>query len=175
MIYPIIILFMLFCGCSQENKLVEHIIEIPDNNKEILLSSFCESANIIRLETNKDCLIANIDKILPYKEKLYILDRVSNAIFVFEQSGKYDKTLFKVGNGPGEYVQLMDMDIADDKLFLLDFARQHVMIYDTDNLDYIDKFRYSSYASQITCTKDGFLLYNEPSGNKGNYYFSALA
>ena len=75
-------------------------------------------------------MLGEIDKIEQKNGELYVLDRSNNMICVFSMDGKHHRTLFQVGNGPGEYFQLMDFDIEGDTLYVLDFAAQRVLMYD---------------------------------------------
>ena len=102
-----------------------------------------------------------------------MLDRVNNAIFIFRESGEYLQSLFKVGNGPGEYVQIMDFDVEDDCLYVLDFPRQAVLKYNED-LSYEGMVKYRTMASQFLISGEKIFLYNEPSGQKDDYRFSLI-
>lgn len=118
-------------------------------------------------------MLSSIDKIKKVNEKLFVLDRVNNAIFIFRESGEYLQSLFKVGNGPGEYVQIMDFDVEDDCLYVLDFPRQAILKYNED-LSYEGMVQYRTMASLFLISGEKIFLYNEPSGQKDDYRFSLL-
>ena len=123
-----------FSSCQRQLDANEKIVKVSVDqaDEEYLASSFIRNYKIIPLETNENCLLSSIDKIKKVNEKLFVLDRVNNAIFIFRESGEYLQSLFKVGNGPGEYVQIMDFDVEDDCLYVLDFPRQAILKYNED-------------------------------------------
>lgn len=156
---------------QMQTKIVK--VSVDQADEEYLASSFIRNYKIIPLETNENCLLSSIDKIKKVNEKLFVLDRVNNAIFIFRESGEYLQSLFKVGNGPGEYVQIMDFDVEDDCLYVLDFPRQAILKYNED-LSYEGMVKYRTMASQFLISGEKIFLYNEPSGQKDDYRFSLL-
>lgn len=161
-------------SCSVSNK-QNCEIEVPTKecSKEILLSSFVDDYKLIPLETTDDNLIAQIDKVKMSGDEVFVFDRVNNAIFTFGLDGKFHKSLFKVGNGPGEYMQLMDFDIQGDTLFALDYGRRCVLKYDK-NFNYIDKFHYESFSMQIAVDDKSVYLYNLKTKDEKDYKCSVF-
>lgn len=100
---------------------------------------FEDSARFIPLETNEECLITKIDKLIRYKSDYYILDKDMEAIFRYDQDGHYQGKLDRKGEGPEEYVSLMDFQIENDKLYALSFSRKEIMIYHLPSFSYSDK------------------------------------
>lgn len=164
-----------FSSCQRQLDANEKIVKVlvDQADEEYLASSFIRNYKIIPLETNENCLLSSIDKIKKVNEKLFVLDRVNNAIFIFRESGEYLQSLFKVGNGPGEYVQIMDFDVEDDCLYVLDFPRQAILKYNED-LSYEGMVQYRTMASLFLISGEKIFLYNEPSGQKDDYRFSLL-
>ena len=110
------------CNSNQTIDTNTITIDPMDQDHEILLSRFISSCQFIPLETDEDCMLGEIDKIEHQNGELYVLDRSNNRICVFGMEGKHHRTLFRGGNGPGEYYQLMDFDIEGDTLYVLDFG-----------------------------------------------------
>lgn len=171
----LLLIVLLVCSCSTSNKQNFYEIEVPTGEfqKEILLSSFIDNYKLIPLETTDDNLIAQVDKVIVDKNEIFILDRINNAIFVFGIDGRFHKSLFKVGNGPGEYIQLMDFDVQGDTLFALDFGRRCVLQYDKE-FNYIDKFNYESFSIQIAVDDESVYLYNLKTKEEGDYKCSVF-
>ena len=127
--YYILVIVLLLCSCSDVDNLGVYEVKVPaeTNQKEVLLSAFVENIRIVPLDMDDECLISQIDKVKIFKDEIYILDKTNNAIYIYGMDGKHLRTLFKVGNGPGEYLQLMDFDIYDNQLFVLDYGRCHIL------------------------------------------------
>ena len=140
-VVKIIVLFILcvFWSCSNDSKMnyinnhEPEVIEIdPDNcSKQIDLSSFLkDSIEMIRLETTDDCLIGEVSRLKFYQDKIFISDRLSQTIFVFNSSGKYISKINKKGKGLGEYIFLGDFVFRDDSIFVQDVYGRKYIVYD---------------------------------------------
>lgn len=173
--YYILSVILLFFSCSEVREPEVYDVKILEgtSQKELLLSSFIETVKVIPLETKDECLISQIDKIKIFKDEIYILDKMNNAIFIYGIDGKYHRTLFKVGNGPGEYLQLMDFDIWNNQLFVLDFGGRNILKYDCD-LNYINKVIIYSFSTQISVDNGLIYLYNLKSKKGDDYKCSIL-
>lgn len=169
----LIILFVCSCSISDKQNFGEIKVSVEEASSEVFLSSFIDNYKLIPLETTDDNLIAHIDKVKIDEDEIFILDKTNNAIFVFGVDGGFHKSLFNVGNGPGEYVQLMDFDIQGDTLFALDFGKRCVLMYDMD-FNYIDKFNYEFFSAQIAVNDTSIYLYNLKSKDEGDYKCSVF-
>jgi hypothetical protein len=78
----------------------------------------------IPLETNTECLIGEVNKILIRNNRIFIADfHKTETLFVFDIQGNY---LFKInskGHGPGEYINFKDFDV---------FPTGDICIWDVD-------------------------------------------
>lgn len=173
--YFLFIMFIFLYTCDKEHSPENNRLEILVNEEKefLLVSSIVEYFDVIPLETNDDNLISQIDKVKIINDKFFVLDIFNNAIFIFDKKGNHIQTLFRVGNGPGEYLQLIDFDLYDDLLYILDFAGQSILIYDME-LTFKDKISYETFSSQINISNNSFILYNEPSGRDNDYQFSII-
>lgn len=92
-----------------------------DRNDQVSIVDFIDSVSIVLLETNDKSLISDLSKIIPYNNRYYILDMKLQAIFCFENNGKF---LFKIdrrGRGPEEYSYIEDfnIDVYNNEIMLL--------------------------------------------------------
>ncbi|MDR2915938.1 MAG: 6-bladed beta-propeller [Tannerella sp.] len=164
----------IFCSCkNQKYNDIEQIINVDLDNSIIKVSAFITDAEVIKLETHEECLVHRISKIQYINNKIYILDIAHNSLLIFNKNGDFEKKLQKVGNGPGEYIQLMDFFIQDDHIFIMDFTTQSILKYNSD-LDYINSFKYNTFGSKFVIKDDLFWIYNEPTGQKDDYQFTCL-
>ncbi len=74
-----------------------------------IISDYIKEFYCIKLDTTE--YLSQINKICYYEDKIFILDRNSNAIFVFSEKGKFILKIFNEGKGPGEYRQIADFTI----------------------------------------------------------------
>lgn len=107
----------------------------------ILYSDIFKSVKVIAL-SNKETLIGHIDKIHPYKDRLYILDsNIAKGVFEFNKNGDFIRKIGSLGSGPGEYVSCQDFAINEKKeeILIQDGYHNRIYIYD------IQSGKYKSY------------------------------
>src|SRR5690606_36268519 len=75
-----------------------------------------------------------VSKLIVENERIIVSDRQSNAIFVFDLSGKLINKIFKFGKGVGEYVKISDFcfDSTNDLIIVLDRNQGKIIQYDID-------------------------------------------
>jgi len=165
-----IILFATF-SCKNDKKLIElegkaqHIIKIPllsaiKKEKQEKLSAIIDSSFVVKLETNKNCLINNIDKMIVYEDKIYILDKKkSNGVFEFTKEGKFIKKFGKKGKGPGEYIDLKAFTInkKERRVILFDWSRKRFLAYNLQG-DYIGSRKIEFYLNDFTMNEGNYVL-----------------
>lgn len=109
-------IFFLIASCHEsnvENKDIEKIFVHCDDVKGISHNDYFENIELINLETSKNSLIHKINRLYFFKEKIYILDKKQNSIFVFGQNGKFHRKIKNEGRGPEEYIQIGDFTIDE--------------------------------------------------------------
>ena len=132
-----ILLVSLFFSCSNSQHpltQVENVILDLDLQKELKLSSIADSIEVIPFEQTEYSDIAQIRRIIPYKDRYYILNTVgfiNGTLLVFDKKGNFIYKLDKRGGGEGEYVNLQDFTInpLTDELVLLTFPKT-IYLYD---------------------------------------------
>ena len=170
--YIYYIIFLLFCSCNLQkssDNITELYIVLNDEKKNA--SDFIEKMEVIVLETNDNCLISNIDKVKYINEKLYILDRNINSLFVFNKDGSCDTILSKRGVGPGEYIQVVDFNVNDKYIQIMDHARS-IKKYNHD-LKFVSEIKFNN-SFEFTAKDDILFLWNESTGSKTSHYISCF-
>ncbi|HTO16426.1 MAG TPA: 6-bladed beta-propeller [Edaphocola sp.] len=90
------------------------------------IENVCSRFETIPLETTKESIIGNIDKVIFNDSLIFIGDFfIQKAIFVFNKSGHFIRKISKQGKGPGEY----RLNIRN---FWIDELNQIIYIVDTD-------------------------------------------
>ena len=106
------------------------VINFSDIKESIPVSSLFKKVDFIPLETNDECLIGEIDKLLLYNNLFFILDQMTSSLFVFSQKGEFIHKIHQVGEGPDEYIDLDDFFIDKENNFLILFADSKLLFYD---------------------------------------------
>lgn len=134
----LLFLFILsISSCKNNNNAdkesILNTIKINSNKlqEEGYLSSLVKDFQIVPLETNDSSLILDIRKVMCYKDYIYILDKSTFRLLLFENNGKFIKQIGKRGQGPGEYLELLDftIDTIGDRLLLADYRNTFLKPY----------------------------------------------
>ncbi|MBN2675273.1 MAG: 6-bladed beta-propeller [Alphaproteobacteria bacterium] len=155
------------CGLDKEKNNAVRAKQIDLFNIDSLEKDFLpiKDCKYIPLETNSNCLIGSITKILFQDDRIYVSDeRFAKSVFVFTNTGKF---LFKVGNrgqGPTEYINLNEFDIDSmGNIFLHDQERKRILKFDNSG-QFVEYYSYGFYISKFAyLDNDHFFLV------RGNY------
>ncbi|MDR1980568.1 MAG: 6-bladed beta-propeller [Tannerellaceae bacterium] len=132
--YLFLTILIFTLGCSGEKYSGEAITCLkPEVDKPQCISDMLKSFRLIWLETTEQSLIGNhIGKIKKHNDKYYIsTDR--KELLIFDKNGFLINKISKIGNGPGEYIQLCDYDIFEnDNIAILN--ANELIIYDKEGV-----------------------------------------
>ena len=85
----------------------------------------------IPLETTDESLVGSVDKIMYHGGLFYLFDRTQLRVLMFDEEGRHVRTLFRIGQGPGEYTAPGDMDVdGDGNLYIADWNTQSIIRYE---------------------------------------------
>jgi hypothetical protein len=99
-------LVLVFCNCQRKNDNDFKGLRIQIREENFIkgktnLSSLINVIKLIPLETNKDCLIGKIDKVIFSNNRIYVLDkRRARGVFIFDGQGKFVNKIVPNGKGP---------------------------------------------------------------------------
>jgi len=135
------------------------VIEISPqfSGNSFVFEDVFQSVDIIPLETNPECLIGGITKLIAATDSYYVLDGVNNIVAKFDQKGKLITKIGAPGNGPGEYLKIEDFIVDKDSqtIKLYDIRGRKMIIYSFDGT-YVKEFRLNSFLKSIAQAENGF-------------------
>ena len=156
------ILFFITLGiivfsCDQQEIASNHLnCEVKEWN----YSDYFDIDTIIQLETSEECLISRIEEIQLWDNNIYVLDKESKRVYLFDKNGRFVKRISSIGKGPKEYISLADMDINENGLFLLVWkGDSKLMHYDLD-LNFIEEKSFPVNCQAFKLSDDGYFCYN---------------
>ncbi|NLD22230.1 MAG: 6-bladed beta-propeller [Bacteroidales bacterium] len=126
---------------SVNNANVKHIdlrVGLKDASKDPVhkvheFLALIDKVTLFFPETTDKSIIGAVSKVIKTNDRVYVLDnQKSNALFVFDHSGKFLHTVGDVGKGPGEFVEPTDFEIneAEGQVYIYDQFRSVVNKYD---------------------------------------------
>ena len=194
--YTIIRLLVLFCAgilvvsCREQKKSAPTGADVKEVTfkeapKDFLIASSFKNIHMIQLEAKEECLISDIKRVVDVEGKIYVLT-LTNDIFCFDRAtGKYIRTIGRLGEGPGEYVSAMDIcyDEKEKCICVVDYYKGAIHSYSLDGRfigdRQLDKDTSAdvNLASYADCAPDGNMLLSlHMSTNKGsrNYVYTMI-
>ena len=176
--YRCIFMFLLLCtSCVEQKDTTSIKIDLMATDSDTLYySSFVDSLSYIPLETKDDCLIREITDAILTNQYIFILDTPQQSVWIYSTKGKFIRSLHHQGNGPGEYINLIQFEYDADnrELLLLDGWNKSILRYSPDD-KFIDKTVLDIYPSDFKKTADGYLLsmLGAPDSIGGVYSYSS--
>lgn len=173
--YKILLLFcLLLCyACSQtenmqENVKIRHINYSDASKKELsaIPDSILKNPHYILVkEKSKDFLCQQFSKVKCYANKYYILDITLKKLIVCDSNGNLINKIGVRGNGPEEYLSIIDFDI-DSKGFIycIDGQLDKLFIYNP-NYTIKDVLKLPFEADAIQMMDNGDILFGLSSWN----------
>ena len=189
-------LLVLFClgilvvSCREQKKSAPTGADVKEVTfkeapKDFLIASSFKNIHMIQLEAKEECLISDIKRVVDVEGKIYVLT-LTNDIFCFDRAtGKYIRTIGRLGEGPGEYVSAMDIcyDEKEKCICVVDYYKGAIHSYSLDGRfigdRQLDKDTSAdvNLASYADCAPDGNMLLSlHMSTNKGsrNYVYTMI-
>lgn len=128
----------LVIGCQTDialEKIALHTIHIGkmfDEKKVVDLSPRDnDSGRIIPLITPDNFIQPYISKVIYNGDIILTLDEISTySVNLYDNQGNFIKRVGKRGKGPGETLQVSDIDLCKDTIYLLDNLQKSVLFYD---------------------------------------------
>lgn len=106
---------------------------------------------------NNNTLLPGAAKIIYKNSEIYISDGF--ILYIYDTNGKIIGLIDKKGKAKGEYLEITDFDVSNNKIILLDRNKKNVLIYDKQGLFKFD-VKLNVYASTLAIKDDSLLILN---------------
>lgn len=149
----------LFCCCQSSSRMGDSMAVVSDYIDAVQDTSLFFNPRVFMLQQKEGGLIASIDHVIEHDSVYYILDKRTNQVLFFTHNGEFIRAIKSVGNGPGEYVRLMDiaLDPTSSQLVLLAYPST-LLYYDLDG-KYVRTVRIDNKTSFHSLTIDREYIY----------------
>ena len=153
--------FMMSCSFDTSKISTTPIFEENIVNEELSkLSELFHQYRLIKLETNDSCLLGGRRgcKVKKFNSSFYIQSQ--DAIYHFDNEGKYVKCLDKKGRGPEEYTSIFDFDVVchngQDELWIS--VPGIIKIYDAESFNFKRNVVGPRYVHQFKIVNDSTII-----------------
>ena len=109
---------LLFSCNKKENPVFFSISVNTNENSSLPLSEITEKIEVIELEVTDESLISRVLDVLDTDD--YYIIRETTSVMLFDKKGKFFRKIGSIGQGPGEYVNIIDIavDNKKEKIFI---------------------------------------------------------
>ncbi|GAA6255850.1 6-bladed beta-propeller [Bacteroides sp. f07] len=121
-------------SCCQSSSRIDNSMAVVSDYIDVVQdTSLFSNPHVFMLEQAEQSLIASIDHVIEHDSTYYILDKRTNQVLFYTHNGRFMHAIKSVGNGPGEYVRLMDiaLDPTSSQLVLLSYPST-LLYYDLE-------------------------------------------
>lgn len=155
--YMFFFVAILITSCNSYSDRSTICLNDLKNSKQIVDTDDLFEFTYIPLEYKSECPIINIDKAVVTDECIFI--KSDNSIYKFSLTGEFLNGIGTFGQGPGEYLSVMDMAVNEISkyVYVVDFAGKKVLIYNYDS-NYIDNIPLQTWVSHIESSNNQILL-----------------
>lgn len=153
-----VFVFLCMCSCSKPNDEESdflyhaHVDEVMDS---VAWDDLVDSVTYIKLETNERCRIGEVNQLLVANSKLYV---ISNGVHCFNMEGLHLFSIDQRGRAKNEYIEIRNVNIIDDKLFLYDNKLAKVLIFDSNTGAYVDRIMLPHEVAAAYGLKDKIII-----------------
>ncbi|HTN22269.1 MAG TPA: 6-bladed beta-propeller [Pelobium sp.] len=173
----ILIAPLLSCNVADSDKSLPTVngntVHInPRASDKTEFSKVVTNIKYIQLETNSNCLVSNIDKVLYKKGLYYIWDSRFNTLTIFNDKGRYISNIGAIGRAPGEFLSIHDVEFSKDSssIYLLSSDSEKLIEYNLEG-KYISDIKTNLRASNFGILNNDFYFFTNKNvtSNSENY------
>jgi hypothetical protein len=130
-----IIIALVLSSCSAELSELKTVLVNLEETSSVGLSYITDSLTKIELELTDKSIVGRIEDIIYEDGKIFIKDGFKSRIMVFDDKGKYIRTIGSRGQGPGEYASIVKSIAFDKKKqYLYIAAFEKIICYTVDGV-----------------------------------------
>ena len=180
----VIVAVVLFSGCRERSSEIltfsssaSNLIVVSDDS-QARLSEIAEEIIAVKLETTENSLINEIRSVRILNNHCFILHGTRHEVLMFDLNGIFVRQIGRIGRGPGEYTDVINIAVDMDDERLLLGTRQGVLVYDSDGLFIQNVNLGASFNFMIVHNKQLYSFFtasNVPMNREVNEYYKFLA
>ena len=161
----ILIVLSILIGCGNIDKKAHHdvphiYIDVDSTEHYMDLAEFLDTSfyRVIPLETTPECLVGNeIQKVFYRNGRIYVWEEQSKGVFMFDENGNHLNKIQTPGEGPQDYIQIDNVCITDNYIYIRDDYGQKVLYHDLD-CNFIKSVSTKTIARNIITPAHSFMV-----------------
>ncbi len=163
----IVVLLWFLWGCNpireNTNDVLPTInIDNAHTDKDGDLGKYLKKIDFVRLKTSDNYYVQEVNKVIEINNQFLVFDHYSNKLSLFNEDGQWIRFYGKQGQGPNEYLQIMDftVDIAKEQIHVFDDMLRKIIIYNLEG-KVIQEKKFFLYFSDVVfdINTNGYIHY----------------
>lgn len=142
-IISVILNITILCSCQSKISDKSNMVCIDlDSIESESINDWFESIELIPIASTDESFLKEASKIIKFCNNYYILDNWQHTVFIFDSLGYFiNSTKQLKGNGPNEYISLIDFDLdkLNGNMHILDAVTSKIKVYDR-NLSFVESY-----------------------------------
>ncbi len=158
--FIIFLIVYMLCGCkTEEHREVAHVVVNKASESFFDAGKEFDFRHVVFLETTDKSLIGHVSKVVVANGKLYVFDKNTNSVVLFDKDGKFLSAIRPSGKGPGEYFSMADFsfDRKRNQIFLLALGPGKILVYDENGKFEYEMF-YDNLGAGMAVVNDGLSI-----------------
>ena len=156
--YLLILIFLDSCCRNDGGDLF--VINASVNDDAHNLSEIAQDVVAIPLETNENCLISYINRVISTKEHFFVL---SDCIYMFNRQGEFERKIGSLGRGPEEYTGISTFAVDEISERIIVASRNKLLCFGF-NGDFIFSVPVNKFVEYIDIVGEEVLLISSKMG-----------
>jgi hypothetical protein len=179
----LLVFLVMFFGCNspvndniEYNSLLTIKIKTDAEKQDLEFSEIAQKIEFVPLETKEGLLISGVRNVFFNHE--HIILYATKNVWIFNREGNHLITLEAVGEGPGEFSYISNIEVNFEKkeLYIIDFYKQKLLTFNI-NGTFKSEFKTGFFVDDFLSLDDGkFVLFttdpNENTVHHVNFYNS---
>jgi len=120
---------MLYACGKSKPETSARVLSVDLEQEVPAMGELFSRVEVVPLDNSDSCLLMQLTRVYPYKNQIYVVDRRRPVCYVFDKAGDFIRQIGRLGNGPGEYNQIEDCLVNED--------RQEFLLMDTGGVWYV--------------------------------------
>ncbi|WP_339867767.1 6-bladed beta-propeller [uncultured Algoriphagus sp.] len=171
--YYYFLVVVLICACKGGSQ---NVIEFYDANiGSNDLSQIFEVKSFVPLSIPDSINFGIIQDVQYTNDEIIVLENgLNNSILFFDSLGHFTRQLSKLGNGPGEYIEIEFFTMTGTSVVLYDRNQSKLIYYDLRTLNYISETKLDFLlVGGLGLTDDQLLLISDSQEKTGYIFYQA--
>jgi hypothetical protein len=189
---------LILPALGQNNSKMKHASmnfeKVLERKKKVLLSDIVKSIRYIKLETTEESILGgNGIEVTPFENYLFIT-QPDRPLIVFDNNGKFVRTIGRIGRAPEEYGNgySVSIDKVGERIFILNRLAGNIMAYSWTGV-YLFKIEtekpivefeylknntfcgYLKFEELLTASNKNYVIFNDKGKVLNSYHFQGYA